>query len=478
MLILENIHTAIPEMIVLATACLALLMDLFITKKASNVSLIIAVTGLIISAVYSAFLMNHTTHIVLGGLFIFDDMAGLMKIFICLIVAVSLVYVRNYNRIRDISVGDFYVLSLFSALGMMILISSHSMLMIYLGIELLSLPLYALVAMQRKSALSSEGSMKYFIMGALASCMLLYGISLLYGATGKFELSELASVIPSVWQEKNAMLVFAMVFIVAGLGFKLASVPFHLWAPDVYEGAPSSVVLLIGAAPKIAGFGMAIRILVFGMPALMTQWQQVIIVMALLSAIIGNILALVQTNLKRLFAYSAISHSGYALFGLLAGTTFGYATSIYYALVYAIMSAAVFGFLVLMSTKNFEFEQIDSLKGLNQRSPWLAFMMMIVLFSLAGVPPTVGFLAKLLVLKAIIESGLLWLAVAGLFFAVVGAYYYIRLVKMMYFDEAIDNSPIRFSRVDTTLYSVNALILLYLGIFPSGLIYLCLNAMK
>lgn len=478
MVLLENIHLILPEIAILATACMTLLVDLFFSNKLRYASLYTALAGLMCTAGILYGLMNQPAQSVLGGLFVFDSMAVLMKLFICFIMMPSFIYVRHYNQARGISVGDFYVLALFSMLGMMLLISAHSLLMIYLGLELLSLPLYALVAIQRKDACASEGAMKYFVMGALASGMLLYGISLMYGATGKLDITAIAQTIPLVWQENNTMLVFAMVLIVAGLGFKLASVPFHLWVPDVYEGAPSSVVLLIGAAPKIAGIGMAIRLLVFAMPNLMSQWQQIILVMALLSAVLGNILALVQTNLKRLFAYSAISHSGYALFGLLAGTSFGYASTVYYALIYALTSVAVFGFLVLLSSKDFEFERIDDLKGLNQRNPWLALMLMIVLFSLAGVPPTVGFFAKLLVLKALIGSGMLWLAVVGLFFAVVGAYYYIRLIKMMYFDDALDQRPLLLGHLDTALYSVNALLLLYLGIFPAGLIYACIDAMK
>lgn len=478
MLLLDHIHLILPESILLTTACLALLVDLFFAKKAPYVSLIVSIIGLffVIGILYA--FINEPSQVILGGLFVFDSMAVLMKMVICFIMIPSFVYVRRYNQLREIPLGDFYVLALFSTLGMMILISAHSLLMIYLGIELLSLPLYALVAIQRRDGFASEGAMKYFVMGALASGMLLYGISLMYGATGQLDMTALSQTIPAVWDQKNTMLVFAMVLIVAGLGFKLASVPFHMWVPDVYQGAPSSVVLLIGAAPKIAGIAMAIRLLVFAMPSLTSQWQQIILIMALLSAVLGNILALVQTNLKRLFAYSAISHSGYALFGLLSGTAFGYAATIYYALIYALTSVAVFGFLVLLSTKEMEFDQIDSLKGLNQRHPWLAFMMLIVLFSLAGVPPTVGFFAKLLVLKALIASGFLWLAVLGLLFAVVGAYYYIRLVKMMYFDDPIETHEINISRIDTALYSVNALLLLYLGIFPAGLIYACIDAMK
>ena len=372
--------------------------------------------------------------------------------------------------------GDFYVLGLFSTLGMMVLVSAHSFLTIYLGLELMSLPLYAMTAIRRTNSDASEAAIKYFVMGAIASAMLLYGISLVYGATGKLDLLEVANVIAVNGAQDNSLLAFALVFILAGVGFKLAAVPFHMWAPDVYQGAPSSVTLFVSTAPKIAALGMAFRILNIGLIDITPQWQQIILVMSLLSTGLGNLFAVVQTNIKRLFAYSAIAHIGYALFGVLAATAAGYSAALYYIVVYALTSAAAFGLIVLMSSNGMEIESIDDLKGLNKRSPWLAFMMLIVMFSMAGVPPTVGFFTKLLVLKALVDVNMTWVAILGLLFTVIGAYYYLRIIKIMYFDQATKSEPIVISKTNGVVYSLNCLALLFLGIFPSALITLCINA--
>jgi NADH-quinone oxidoreductase subunit N len=399
-----------------------------------------------------------------------------MKVFIDLTVLLSFLYSHHYIQDRDIESGDYYVLGLFSTLGMMVLVSAHSLLTIYLGLELLSLPIYAMTAMWRSSGDSSEAAMKYFVMGAIASGMLLYGMSLLFGATGKLDLVDVANAVAINWQDANEMIIFALVFIVVGVGFKLAAVPFHMWAPDVYQGAPSSVTLFISAAPKIAALGMALRLLTLGLADAASQWQQLILVLALLSTAIGNLLAVVQTNIKRLFAYSAIAHVGYALFGILAGNEAGYAAALYYILVYSLMSAAAFGFIVLLSHKGFDIENIDDLKGLNKRNPWLAFMMMIVMFSMAGVPPTVGFFTKLLVLKALVDVHLTWVAILGLLFAVIGAYYYIRIVKVMYFDPPITASTVSAGNDVKWMLGVNGFAILGLGLFPGGLMSLCSEA--
>lgn len=358
----------------------------------------------------------------------------------------------------------------------MILVSAHSLLSLYLGLELMSLPLYAMTAIRRTDSDASEAAMKYFVMGAIASGMLLYGISLVYGATGKLDLLDVANAVAVNWQQQNTLFAFAMVFILAGVGFKLAAVPFHMWAPDVYQGAPSSVTLFISTAPKIAALGMALRFLTIGLVDITMQWQQIILVMALLSTGIGNLLAVIQTRIKRLLAYSAISHIGYALFGVLAASSAGYAAALYYILVYAVMSAAAFGLVVLMSNHGMEIDSIDDLKGLNKRNPWLAFMMLLVMFSMAGVPPTVGFFTKLLVLKALVDVHMTWLAVVGLLFTVIGAYYYLRIVKIMYFDQPENEDIVRIGTGNTIVYSLNCLSLLYLGIFPGALIAACINA--
>lgn len=474
--ILNNIHLALPEMIILATAMLALLADLFLREHFKSIAFYIASLGLIFAAVMSFLFLGQFSYTIFHGLFISDDSAQLMKLFIYLAVFLCFYYSRHYNDERQIPSGDFYVLGLCSTLGMMALVSAHSLLTVFLGLELLSLPLYAMTAILRTNGDSSEAAMKYFAMGAIASGMLLYGISLVYAATGKLDLLDVANVIAVNGVQQNNLLTFALIFILAGIGFKLAATPFHMWAPDVYQGAPTSVTLFLSTAPKIAAIGLLLRILPIALPDIAMQWQQPILVMALLSTAVGNLLAIVQTNLKRLFAYSAISHMGYALFGILAATHQGYAAALYYVLVYSLMSAAAFGLLILLSRNGAEVEEIDDLKGLNSRNPWLAFLFMIVMFSMAGVPPTVGFFTKLFVLKALVDAQMTWIAVVGLLFAVIGAFYYIRIVKVMYFDKASDVSPLPLSKGNQLFFSLNCLALLYLGIFPGALITACINA--
>lgn len=474
--LLENIHVALPEMIVLITACLALLADLFFRHHLKSIAFFISCSGLVLAACVSFLYIGSFKVILLNGLFISDDVAHLMKFFIYITVLLSFIYSRSYVDERQMPAGDYYVLGLFSTLGMMILVSAHSLLSVYLGLELMSLPLYAMTAIRRTDSDASEAAMKYFVMGAIASGMLLYGISLVYGATGKLDLLDVANAVAANWEQQNTLLTFAVVFILAGVGFKLAAVPFHMWAPDVYQGAPSSVTLFISTAPKIAALGMAFRLFTIGLVDITVQWQQIILVMSLLSTGLGNLFAVVQTSIKRLFAYSAIAHVGYALFGILAASAAGYSAALYYILVYSLMSAAAFGLVVLMSSQGMEIDNVNDLKGLNKRNPWLAFLMLIVMFSMAGVPPTVGFFTKLLVLKALVDVQMTWVAVIGLLFTVIGAYYYLRIVKIMYFDQPVLDEPIVISKGNTLVYSLNCLSLLYLGIFPGALIAACINA--
>lgn len=473
----ENIQVALPEMVLLITACMVILLDLFLPKASSRrLSCFISCIGLLIAALLAACALGAFKMLAFGGLYIVDDMASLMKIFICLSVFFTYLYSRTYLDDRKIPAADFYVLGLFSTLGMILLVCAHSMLTMYMGLELSSLPVYAMTAIRRTDGDSSESAIKYFVMGAIASGLLLYGLSLVYAATGALNLTDIATAIAAQGTEHHLLLVFALVFVLAGLAFKLAAAPFHMWAPDVYQGAPTPVTLFISTAPKIAALGMTFRLLTLALPDLLLQWQQIVLVLALLSVGLGNVVAVVQTNIKRLLAYSAIAHAGYTLFGLLAGTAEGYSAALYYMLVYSLMSAAAFGLLILLSQRGVEVESLSDLKGLSQRSPWLAFMMLLVMFSMAGVPPTVGFFTKLLVLKALIDAHMIVVAVLGLLFTVVGAFYYLRIVKFMYFDEPADTGTLTFSRLAIVLYSVNCLSLLYLGILPSGLIALCIQA--
>jgi NADH-quinone oxidoreductase subunit N len=408
-----------------------------------------------------------------------DLMSDVLKLLVYLGVMVMLVYSRPYIAARGMFRGEFFVLVLFATLGMMVMISASHLLTLYLGLELFSLSLYSLVALQRDSAVATEAAMKYFVLGSLASGMLLYGMSMLYGATGTLGIAQLAEIILAGGAREVA-LVFALVFIVAGLGFKLGAVPFHMWVPDVYHGAPTAVTLFIGTAPKLAAFAFIMRLLVQGLGAeqLVEQWSQMLMVMAVLSLAIGNVTAIAQTNLKRMLAYSTIGHMGYVLLGILSGDLVGYGASMFYVVVYMLMNLGAFGMILLLSRGGFEAENLDDFKGLNQRSPWYAFLMLLLMFSMAGVPPTVGFYAKLAVLQAVISAGYVWLAVVAVLFSLIGAYYYLRLVKLMYFDAPADTTPIAPRGDVRLLLSANGLAMLLLGILPEPLMALCLYSIQ
>jgi len=371
------------------------------------------------------------------------------------------------------------VLSLFATLGMMVMVSASHFLTLYLGLELLSLSLYSLVAVQRDSGPAIEAAMKYFVLGALASGMLLYGFSMIYGATGSLQIAEVAARIAG-GHVSSTLLVFGLVFVVAGLAFKLGAVPFHMWVPDVYQGAPTAVTLLIGSAPKLAAFAFVLRVLAaaLGAPALLTQWQQMLILLAVLSMGIGNVSAIAQTSIKRMLAYSTISHMGFMLLGILSGSLNGYGSAMFYVVVYVLTAAGAFAMVMVLSRRGFEADDLDDLKGLNQRDPWLAFLLLLLMFSLAGIPPTVGFYAKLAVLQAVIGAGFVWLAVVAVAFALIGAFYYLRVVKLMYFDDPQDATPLPATGDVRALLSVNALLVLALGLLPGGLMDLCQRAIQ
>jgi NADH-quinone oxidoreductase subunit N len=377
--------------------------------------------------------------------------------------------------------GEFYVLALFALLGQMVMISGNNFLIIYLGLELMSLSLYALVALRRNSTVSTEAAMKYFVLGALASGFLLYGMSMLYGATGSLDLTEVAKVAASGTVNKT-ILVFGVVFLVAGLAFKLGVVPFHMWVPDVYQGAPTAVTLLLGGAPKLAAFAVCIRLLVEGLLPLAVDWQQMLTVLAVMSMLIGNVTAIAQTNLKRMLAYSTISQMGFMLLGLLSGVVNGtasagaYSAAMFYSITYVLTTLGTFGLIMLLARAGFEAENIDDFKGLNQRSPWFALVMLILMVSLAGLPPMVGFYAKVSVLQAVLGTGQVWLAVFAVMMSLIGAYYYLRVVKAMYFDEPTDTAPIAVGGDMRVALSINGIAVLALGIFPGSLLAACASA--
>jgi NADH-quinone oxidoreductase subunit N len=442
----------------------------------------IAIYGLAQFSLLVAAYLTYSTHTptvsyAFTGTFVDDTLADVLKLMIYLGTSLIFVYSRQYLQQRDMFRGEFYALVLFSVVGMMIMVSGQNMLTLYVGLELLSLSLYALVAMDRDNARATEAAMKYFVLGALASGMLLYGMSMIYGMTGSLNIGDInAALMGDV--KIYSVLILGLVFIVAGLAFKLGAVPFQMWVPDVYEGSPTAVTMLISSVPKLAAFAFVIRMLVQGLPSLFLDWQQMLMIMAVLSIIVGNITAIAQTNLKRMMAYSTISHIGFMLFGLMSASMNGFISSLFYIVSYVIMTLAGFGIILLLSRKGFEADQLDDLKGLNQRNPWVAFLMLIVMFSMAGVPPTLGFYAKFTVLQAALQAGYLWLVVFAVLMAVIGAFYYLRVIKLMYFDAPVDLNPISAPMDMRVILGVNALALLVIGLMPQSLMELCAYAIS
>jgi NADH-quinone oxidoreductase subunit N len=385
------------------------------------------------------------------------------------------VYSRTYLAARSLLTGEFYTLLLFATFGMMIMISANHFVTLYLGLEILALSLYTMVALQRDSAVATEAAMKYFILGALASGLLLYGMSMVYGATGSLDIATIAKVVGGS-RGNDPLLTFGIVFLVAGLAFKLGVVPFHMWIPDVYQGAATPVTLLIGSAPKLAAFAFVLRILADGLAGMVGDWQGMLIILAVLSMALGNVVAIAQTNLKRMLAYSTISHMGFLLLGILSGTLDGYSSGMFYVIAYVLMTLGSFGMILLLSRAGFEAENIDDFRGLNRRSPWYAFLMLVIMFSLAGIPPTIGFFAKLAVLQAALNAGLVWLVVFAVLMSVIGAFYYLRVVRLMYMDEPQDLAAIIVRPEMAVLLSINAFAVLVLGIVPGGLFEMCRRA--
>jgi NADH-quinone oxidoreductase subunit N len=472
-----ELQLALPEIFLLAAACAILLADLFISAERRGLTHMLAMVALVFTAILTIRLMMAPGEVAyaFSDTFVRDRFGDLLKVFSYLILAGVFIYAKHYLRAFNLFKGEFYTLSLFALLGVMVLISSASLITLYLGLELLALSTYALVALNRDSPLGSEAAMKYFILGSLASGLMLYGMSLLYGATASLQLNQI-SVALAGGMGDSMLLLFGLVFIVIAVAFKLGAVPFHMWVPDVYHGAPLPVALFVSSIPKLAGLALAIRLLDNGLGGLHADWQGMLVVLAALSLVLGNFVAIAQTNIKRMLAYSTISHMGFMLLGVLAGTAEGYAAAMFYVIAYALMSAGAFAVLILISGDGREADQLDDLKGLARRNPWHAFLMMMILFSLAGIPVFLGFFAKWQVIAATIAAGFTWLAVLAVLTAVVGAFYYLRVVKLMYFDEPeserLLTAPVDFRAVLT----LNGVAMLGLGIFSGGLINLCLSA--
>ena len=468
---------AIPEIWVLTMACVVLLTDLFWGDRLRDLAVVLTVLTLIGAVVLTIFEMGQSGT-AFAGLFVFDPFTNVAELFSYLAVLMVVLYSRRYLVDRGIYRGEVFVLLLFALLGIMVMVSGGSLLSIYLGLELLALSQYALVAFYRDSVVATEAGLKYFVLGALASGMLLYGMSLLYGLTGTLDVRNIAGALVNV-TASNLVLVFAIVFIVAGIAFKLGAAPFHMWLPDVYQGAPTVVTAFLASAPKIGAFALIIRLLVDGGYGMLESWQQIFVALSLVSLVVGNVIAIAQQNIKRMLAYSTVGHVGFLSLGIVAGTEAGLASAFFYTVVYVLMSLAGFGMIMLLSRAGFEAERIDDFKGLAQRKPWYAFLMLIIMFSLAGVPPTVGFYAKLAVFQAVIAAGYVWLAVIGVLLAVIGAFYYLRVVKVMYFDKAdAETGIIVRDDLASTALSINSLALLVLGILPGPLMAFCFYAMQ
>lgn len=466
----------LPELTVVAGAFGLLMLDLFLDDRRRVVTHALSIATLLIAAAFIAMGVGGQGE-VMEGLFIRDTASDALKFVSLLISAVALVYLWPFMRERGLYRGEIPILMLFSVIGMMLLVSAGNLTMIYLGLELLALCSYALVAVDRNSKLASEAGMKYFVLGSLSSGLLLYGLSLIYGATGSLYLDAINVAAATVTGEDRTLLLAGLVFSVVGVAFKFGAAPFHMWLPDTYHGASTPITLFIGSAPKLAAFGLAWRLFEQGLGPMADNWQLLLALLAALSLAIGNVVAIAQTNLKRMLAYSTVSHVGFLFLGIAGGGPEGFAAAMFYAIVYAIMSAAAFGAIIMLSRKGFEADEIEDFKGLNARSPWMAALVLVIMVSLAGVPPLLGFWAKLAVLQAALAGDMMWLAIVGIVFAVIGAYYYLRVVKVMYFDEPA-GEPLEQRQGGglRTVFAINALALLGLGLFWSPLMALCQQA--
>lgn len=461
----------LPEMVVLGMAMFILLLDLFILPQNRFMIYGLSQFTLFAAAFFTFKTHNPAVGFAFSHMFIDDTLSDVIKLMMYLSTSLILVYTRKYLQDRNLYRGEFYAMVLFGLLGMMIMVSGHNLVTIYIGLELLSLCLYSLVAFDRDNPKASESAMKYFVLGALASGMLLYGMSMLYGMTGSLDVGDIANSL--LQQHKSPVLIMGLVFVVAGIAFKFGAVPFQMWVPDVYQGSPTPMTLLIGSVPKLAAYAMTVRLLVQGLHPLALDWQDMLVLMAVLSIIIGNFSAIVQTNLKRMLAYSTISNVGFIMFGMMSANANGFASSFFYIATYVLMSISGFGIILLLSRQGFEADEINDLKGLNQRHPWFAFLMLIVMFSMAGIPPTVGFYAKFTVLQAAWQAGFTWQVVLAVLMATVGAFYYLNIVRKMYFDAAEDHTPLTAPLDMRFVLSVQTLALLGLGLFPEILLSVC-----
>ncbi len=468
---------AYSEIFMLIMVCVVMLAELVFGEKKRYITYILTQSALLGCGLITFYSFSAETTYAFSGLFVDDAMADILKIMVYGTVSAVLIYSYTYASERGLLTGEFFCLVLFATLGMMVMISASHFLTLYIGLELLSLSLYALVALRRESIVATEAAMKFFVLGALASGFLLYGMSMVYGATGSLHIVEVADAIQN-GVGNHGVLVVGLVFIVAGISFKLSAAPFHMWAPDVYEGAPTAITLFIGSAPKLAAFAFVMRLLVEGLGNMAADWQDMLVILAVMSIAIGNVAAIAQTNIKRMLAYSTISHMGFLILGFISADWNGYSSSLFYVITYVLMTLGTFAMIMILSRSGFEAENISDFKGLNKRNTWFALMTMLLMFSLAGIPPMVGFYAKFAVLQAVVNAGYVWLAIVAVVFSLVGAFYYLRIVKFMYFDAPETKEPLVVKPDVTVLVSVNSLAVLALGIFPQSLMGLSLYAIE
>jgi NADH-quinone oxidoreductase subunit N len=467
---------AMAEIVLGIGLCVVLVADLYISDRARDVTYLLTMVVLAVTAWVAGGIGADGQQITFSGSFVVDPLARVLKLISIIGVATVFLYSRGYLKDRGVYKGEYFLLGLFALLGIMVMISAYSMLTMYLGLEILSLSLYALVAFDRDSPVAAEAAIKYFVLGAIASGTLLYGISIVYGVTGSLQFQEINEALLA-GKANEAALVVALAFIVVGIAFKFGAVPFHMWLPDVYSGAPTCVTLFVGTVPKFAALALAIRVLVEALGPAAPGWEPMLVILSVLSLAIGNLAAIAQTNIRRMLAYSTVGHVGFIFLGLLAGSKAGLQASLFYTIVYVIMAAGAFGMLLLLSRKGFDADELDDFRGLNKRSPWFAFIMMLLMVSMIGVPPLAGFYAKWWILQALLDQGHLWLAIIGVAFSVVGAFYYLRVIKLMYFDEPEYDVALEAPADLRLVLSANGLIVLALGLFPDRLIAICMQVL-
>ncbi|KLT72855.1 NADH:ubiquinone oxidoreductase subunit N [Neisseria arctica] len=471
-----NLIPAMPEIVLLSALGIVLLVDLWTSDKNRNLTHILSLLTLVVTAATQWMVWMPQSVSTFSGMYIADGMSQLSKMVMYAAMFAMFIYAKPYNQSRKIFNGEFYILALFALTGMSVMVSAGHFLTAYIGLELLSLSLYAMIALRRDSGNAAEAALKYFVLGALASGLLLYGISMVYGATGSL---EFASVLASAHEGQSNiwLLRLGLVFIVVAVAFKLGAVPFHMWVPDVYQGAPTSVATFVGTAPKVAAVVFAFRILETGLGTVSQDWAPMLAILAVVSLLVGNLAAIMQTNIKRMLAYSTISHMGFILLAFMAGAV-GFTAGLYYAIAYVVMGLVGFGVLMLLSNEALECEEVSDLAGLNQRNAWYAFLMLLTMFSMAGIPPLMGFYAKFAVIKTLLEQGYVWLSVFAVVMSLIGAFYYLRVVKVMYFDKNTHEEPLGSNFFAKALLSVNALLLLVWGVMPQSVMNWCVQALK